>query len=198
MSDGGRPDQASSRRPHGQLISSDVPPAPDGSDRALGRLRRPDPAPVRGPAAGVPDLSTVGLLQRLLDGEPARPRPGLQLPSDEVRFQHASERRFARLLDFYGVAWEYEPDEYPIEWDEEGRPTTWFRPDFYVPAFNLYIEITTSQQRLVTRKNRKLRLLRQHHPEVRCKLFYQRDYLALLRKYGLDDELAEAEPDGER
>jgi hypothetical protein len=46
-------------------------------------------------------------------------------------------------------------------------------------------------QKLVTKKNRKVRLLRQHHPDVECKIFYQRDYLHLLVKYGLapvDDE----------
>lgn len=112
---------------------------------------------------------------------------GEALPSDRTNFQHASERRFARLLDFYGVAWEYEPDEFPIAWDDDGEPIAWFRPDFYLPAFDLHIEITTSQQRLVTKKNRKIRLLRAHHPKVRCKLFYQRDYLELVRRFGLDD-----------
>ncbi|MBW3577963.1 MAG: hypothetical protein KY462_09555 [Actinobacteria bacterium] len=172
----------------------DVPPAPDGSDRRVGDLREPDPAPVRGPAAGVPDLSELWLFGRLSGG----PRLGAadqRRPSDDVAFQHASEARFARLLDFYGLAWEYEPDAFPIEWDEDGSPTAWFRPDFYLPAFDLYIEITTSQQRLVTKKNRKLRLLREHHPAVRCKLFYQRDYLALVRRFGFDDHDGEDEPD---
>jgi hypothetical protein len=126
--------------------------------------------------------------------EPSRPRAvGESLPSDGVRFQHASERRFARILDFYRIAWEYEPHEFPIEWDDDGAPTAWFRPDFYLPAYDLHIEITTSQQRLVTKKNRKLRLLRQHYPEIRCKLFYQRDYLELVRRFGLDDDLTDGE-----
>ncbi len=174
----------------------------DGEDPAGKRdvrepllVRRPEPAPLRGPAAGVPAFGGAGLLERL---EAANPQPHSSekpLPSDEVRFQHDSERCFARLLDFYGVAWEYEPEEFPIGWDATGRATTWFRPDFYLPAFDLYIEITTSQQRLVTKKNRKLRLLREHHPHVRCKLFYQRDYLALVRKYGLGDDLELGEED---
>lgn len=169
-------------------------PTPDGPDRFV-VLRRPEPAPVRGPAAGVPDFGGAGLLERLVATGPQPRAPEAPLPSDSVRFQHVSERRFARLLDFYGVTWEYEPDEFPITWDARGRPRMWFRPDFYLPAFDLYIEITTSQQRLVTKKNRKLRLLREHHPHVRCKLFYQRDYLALVRKYGLDDDLEVKEED---
>jgi hypoxanthine phosphoribosyltransferase len=60
------------------------------------------------------------------------------------------------------------------------------RPDFLLPAYDLYIEITTLNQKLVTKKNRKVRRLRELHPEVNVKVFYQRDYLALLVKYGLE------------
>ena len=63
-----------------------------------------------------------------------------------------------------------------------------FRPDFYLPAHNLYIEITTLNQRLVTKKNRKVRRLRELHPDVNIKVLYQRDYLNLLVKFGLEDE----------
>lgn len=167
-------------------MSSQLPPAPDGSERFVGGLRRPDPPPVRGPAAGVPAYD-FGLAE-LIAGRRLQPG-GRELPSDRVRFQHASEWLFARMLDYYGVAWEYEPDAFPIAWDEDQQPTEWFRPDFYLPAFDTYIEITTSQQRLVTRKNRKLRLLRRHHPQVRCKLFYLRDVVALLERAGLDPDV---------
>ncbi|MDH3517574.1 MAG: hypothetical protein OEM66_01460 [Acidimicrobiia bacterium] len=42
-------------------------------------------------------------------------------------------------------------------------------------------------QKLVTKKNAKVRRLRQLHPEVNCKILYQRDYLHLVLKYGLED-----------
>jgi hypothetical protein len=90
------------------------------------------------------------------------------------------------LLDFYGVDWEYEPVEFTIEWDAGGKPAQGFRPDFYLPAHDLYIEITTLNQRLVTKKNRKVRRLRELHPEVQVKMLYQRDYLNLLVKFGLE------------
>ena len=109
-----------------------------------------------------------------------------ELASRGVRFAHNSERQFATLLDFYGVAWEYEPTEFTLEWDGEGNPAQGFRPDFYLPAYDLYIEITTLNQKLVTKKNRKLRRLRELHPDVKIKMFYQRDYLSLLVKYGLE------------
>jgi hypothetical protein len=107
-------------------------------------------------------------------------------PTDQIVFAHNSERQFARLLDFYRVEWEYEPTAFPIEWDGAGNPVQYFRPDFYLPGFDLYIEITTLNQRLVTRKNRKVRRLRERYPQVRIKVLYQRDYLSLLAKYGLE------------
>lgn len=180
---------AEARRPGPETSSGpeprpDAPAAPDGSDRRIGTLRRPSPPAVRGPGAGVPDVSFG--LSLFTHAPPDRLFP-VARPSDHVRFQHRSERQFAQLLDHYGIAWRYEPDEFPIGWDDDGQVNAAFRPDFYLPAFDTYIEITTSQQRLVTKKNRKLRLLREHHPEVRVKLFYQRDYLELARRFGIDD-----------
>ena len=61
-----------------------------------------------------------------------------------------------------------------------------FSPDFYLPAYDLYIEITTLNQKLVTKKNRKARRLVELHPEVNIRVLYQRDYLHLLVKYGLE------------
>ena len=109
------------------------------------------------------------------------------LKSDVVRFAHASERQFARLLDFYQIEWEYEPRSFDLEWDRAGNVTQRFTPDFYLPAYDLYIEITTMAQKLVTKKNRKVRRLRELYPGINCKIFYQRDYLSLVTKYGLED-----------
>jgi hypothetical protein len=104
-----------------------------------------------------------------------------------VEFAHESERQFARLLDFYDIEWEYEVQEFAVEWDDEGQAIKFFRPDFYLPGEGIFIEITTMNQKLVTKKNRKVRRLRELYPEVRCKIFYQRDYLHLLVKYGLEE-----------
>jgi len=114
-----------------------------------------------------------------------------------VRFAHNSERQFAKLLDFYNIAWEYEPRTFTLEWDGDGRPTQAFTPDFYLPAYDLYIEITTLNQKLVTKKNRKARRLREQYPEVEIRVLYQRDYLHLLVKYGLEQPSQLAEPGGE-
>ena len=105
----------------------------------------------------------------------------------ETEFAHNSERQFALLLDFYGVPWEYEQRSFPIAWDKEGNATQYFTPDFYLPDDDLFIEITTMNQKLVTKKNRKVRHLKELYPEVNCKVFYQRDYLNLVVKYGLEE-----------
>ncbi|MGH2701975.1 MAG: hypothetical protein ACRDJB_10905 [Actinomycetota bacterium] len=91
------------------------------------------------------------------------------------------------LLDFYLIEWRYEPTTFDIEWDRRGNPTQRFSPDFYLPEFDLYIEITTLNQKLVTKKNRKVRRLTSLYPDVRCRILYQRDYLNLLIKYGLEE-----------
>ena len=111
-----------------------------------------------------------------------------------MRFAHNSERQFAKLLDFYGIVWEYEPREFILERDRDGNPMQAFRPDFYLPSEDLFIEVTTLNQKLVTKKNRKVRRLQEMHPEIKIKIFYQRDYLNLLVKYGLEQpsQLAEA------
>ena len=110
------------------------------------------------------------------------------LKSDLVRFAHASERQFARLLDFYQIDWEYEPRSFDLEHDKQGNVIARFTPDFFLPQYDLYIEITTLNQKLVTKKNRKVRRLHEVHPEVKIKIFYQRDYLSLVTKYGLEDK----------
>ncbi len=115
---------------------------------------------------------------------PAAPGPGSPF-SPVTRFAHESEERFARILDFYGVAWEYEPVEFALGWDPSGRPTAGFRPDFWLPEPGLFVELTTLNQRLVTKKNGKVRRMSELYPDVRVTLLYQRDTLALLAKYGL-------------
>jgi hypothetical protein len=90
----------------------------------------------------------------------------------------------ARILDFYAVRWEYEPHTFPILWNLEGDVVESFSPDFYLPDLDLYLEMTTLRQKLVRKKNRKLRRLRELYPDLAIKLFYARDFRALMLKYG--------------
>jgi hypoxanthine phosphoribosyltransferase len=102
------------------------------------------------------------------------------------RFANEAELECAKLLDFYGVPWEYEPRMFVLERDDAGRVIEAFTPDFYLPEQDLYVEITVMKQSLVTRKNRKLRKLRRLYPDTRVKLFYRRDIERLAQRYRLE------------
>ncbi len=112
-------------------------------------------------------------------------QPEDRLRAADIDFAHPSERVAAEILDFYSIAWDYEPTTFPIEWDGDGNVIASFSPDFYLPDFDLYIELTTMSQKLVTKKNRKVRRLKELYPDVRIKIFYQRDFRNLLLKYGI-------------
>lgn len=105
---------------------------------------------------------------------------------DGPRFVNEAERECAKVLDFYGIPWEYEPVTFVLEEDDDGRVTEAFTPDFYLPEQELFLEITVMKQRLVTKKNRKLRKLRERYPDVHVKLFYKRDIERLAQRYRLD------------
>ena len=107
--------------------------------------------------------------------------------TEQTRFAHASEAELARILDYYGVSWEYEPRTFPILWNPDGKVVESFSPDFYLPELDLYVELTTLKQSLVRRKNRKLRRLRELYPDIKVKLFYGKDFRALMLKYGRFD-----------
>jgi cytidylate kinase len=107
-------------------------------------------------------------------------------------FANASEQMFANLLDFYRIAWEYEPRSFPVQYDRDGRVLEAFTPDFYLPEFDLYVELTTMKQSLVTKKNRKVRLLRELYPQINIQVFYQKDFENLIFKYGLAERPVEA------
>ncbi len=103
-----------------------------------------------------------------------------------MRFAHESERLFAELLDFYEVAWEYEPVEFVLAWRPDGSPLQAFRPDFFLSEHGIFLELTTLRQELVTVKNRKVRQLTELYPDVQVKVLYRRDIAALVGKYRLD------------
>jgi hypothetical protein len=102
------------------------------------------------------------------------------------RFANRAELECAKVLDYYGVPWEYEPRTFVLETDETGRVVEAFTPDFYLPEQDLYLEVTVMKQSLVTRKNRKLRKLRSRYPHVNAKLFYKRDLERLAARLSLD------------
>jgi hypothetical protein len=101
------------------------------------------------------------------------------------RLVNEVEVECARILDYYGVPWQYEPRTFVLEEDADGRVVEAFKPDFYLPQQDLYLEVTAMKQSLVTRKNRKLRKLQERYPDVKVKLFYKRDIERLAQRYKL-------------
>jgi hypothetical protein len=123
---------------------------------------------------------------------PSLPPPGFSHPAEEI---------FARILDFYGLRWQYEPTTFALEWDAAGNVVEAFTPDFYLPDQDLYIELTTLRPQLANKKNRKLRRLQELYPQVRIKLFKRREMRELMVKYGLEEQAGairgtEAQPRG--
>jgi hypothetical protein len=106
-------------------------------------------------------------------------------PLDDINFAHASERVAAEILDYYRINWLYEPKTFPLEWDGKGNVIVSFSPDFYLVDFDLYIELTTMSQKLVTKKNRKVRRLKELYPDVNIRIFYQKDFRRLLARFGI-------------
>jgi hypoxanthine phosphoribosyltransferase len=105
---------------------------------------------------------------------------------EKPRFANDVEVECAKLLDYYRVPWDYEPRTFVLEQAEDGTTVEAFKPDFYLPEQDLYLEVTVMKQSLVTRKNRKLRKLRELYPDVKVKLFYKRDIQRLAERYRLD------------
>ncbi|MBI4233076.1 MAG: hypoxanthine phosphoribosyltransferase [Chloroflexi bacterium] len=126
--------------------------------------------------------------------QPLPPPPHATARTQAPGFAHPSEAEFAGILNFYGLRWSYEPRSFPLRW-EDGKPVEMLTPDFYLPELDLYLELTTLKQSLVTEKNRKLRRLRELYPEIHIKLLYKRDYHRLLAKYGFGP-LAQADVRG--
>jgi hypothetical protein len=116
------------------------------------------------------------------------PRGGVG--AERKTFGHPSEQVFANLLDFYRIAWDYEPRSFPLQWDKDGKVSEAFTPDFYLPEFDLYVELTTMKQANVTKKNRKIRLLRAIYPHVNIQVFYQKDVQDLVMKYRRPEHMA--------
>ncbi|NLG26929.1 MAG: hypothetical protein GX557_03410 [Chloroflexi bacterium] len=121
-------------------------------------------------------MSTVALPQ---------PTANPPIPRKDIVFSHPSEEEFARVLDFYGIEWRYEPTTFPLEWDEQGAVTVAFSPDFYLVHQELYIELTTLRSRLMRIKHQKIRRMQALYPDVRVRLWSRSDFERFLERLGI-------------
>ena len=102
-------------------------------------------------------------------------------------FAHRSEAEFARILDFYGIRWQYEATAFPIARRDDGGVASTFSPDFYLPDFDLWVELTTIRQALMRQKRKKLQRFSALYPDIRIMLLGIRDLRSMLWKYGVSD-----------
>ena len=97
-------------------------------------------------------------------------------------FKNETEEEFARILDMYGIDWMYEPKIFPIEWESEGNVKMAFSPDFYLPRFDLYLELTTMEQKYVTKKNKKMKMVKELYPGTNIRIVYKKDFVELISR----------------
>lgn len=106
----------------------------------------------------------------------------------QVFFKHPSEEEFAKILDMHDIEWEYEPRTFPTQWDTEGNVTQAFSPDFYLPRFDSYIELTTMNQKYVSEKKKKVQLVKKLYPGTNINIVFKDDFNTLLKRFKLRDD----------
>lgn len=146
--------------------------------------------------AGLDIMESVNLIIHLLEMKKENPESLFKnlnqyeshiQNSQQIDFVHDSEKDFAEILNMYNIKWEYEPSEFPLEWDAEGNVSMGFRPDFYLPEFDTYIELTTMKQKYVTEKNKKVKMLQKLYPNININIVYKKDYHKLLNRFGINE-----------
>lgn len=109
-----------------------------------------------------------------------------------VVYKNPSEEEFAKILNLYELKWEYEPRTFPIKWDAEGNIIQAFSPDFYLPDFDTYIELTIMNQKYTSVKKKKVELLKKLYPGININIVFKEDYHNLIKRFstfgGADSE----------
>ena len=103
-----------------------------------------------------------------------------------IIFSHPSEVELAQVLDFFGIAWRYEPTTFPIAWDEQGNLKEAFTPDFYLVDQELYVELTTLRAKLMRVKHRKIKRMAELYPDINVRLWSRSDFMGFMRRFGLN------------
>tara|TARA_B100000427_G_scaffold227774_1_gene191212 strand:- start:301 stop:633 length:333 start_codon:yes stop_codon:yes gene_type:complete len=98
-----------------------------------------------------------------------------------MKFAHPSEQLFTEHLDLFDIPWIYEPTSFPLKWGS-GAIKKMFTPDFYLPTLKTYIEITTMNQKLITKKSNKIKLASKLYPDKTFKLINEKEFYNFLNK----------------
>jgi len=115
----------------------------------------------------------------VIGGEPTSPKAsrgkaGIRKDiSDKIYFHSRWEANFARLQNYLGVKWEYEPKTFDL-----GSQN--YTPDFYLPKTDTYIEVKNFLWKYSKIRDEKFRKL---YPDIKLQLLLKEDYLKLESKY---------------
>lgn len=104
---------------------------------------------------------------------------------EPIHFKNASEEEFAKILNMYNLEWSYEPRTFPIAWDAEGNITQAFSPDFYLPRFDTYLELTVMNQKYTATKKKKAQLLRKLYPGINIRIVFKEDFHTLIQRLSM-------------
>ena len=96
-----------------------------------------------------------------------------------MKFAHYSEKLFSEHLELFNITWIYEPRSFPLKWGS-GSIKMMFTPDFYLPDYDIYIEITTMNQKLITKKQKKIKLAKKLYPQYNFKLINESKFYNFL------------------
>lgn len=141
---------------------------------------------------GIELEQALSIVSNLVDFKKESPRAlnekkvEVEKEKKDYDFAHPSEKEFAKILDMHNIKWEYEPTEFPLEWDAEGNISMGFRPDFYLTEYDTYIELTTMKRKYVTEKNKKVKLLKKTYPHINVKIVYKKDFHTLVEKFNFN------------
>ncbi|HSP56648.1 MAG TPA: phosphoribosyltransferase family protein, partial [Dehalococcoidia bacterium] len=178
------------RKPTQRIASQPAPTPARAPTRAQREAPAARPRPVAARKQKAPQRAVAVRKQKI----PVTGAPTENVPAP---FAHNAEYEFARILDFYGIDWQYEPRTFPLRW-ERGHVSEAFTPDFFLTDLNLYVELTTLKSGLTAEKNRKMRLIKEMYPGTNIIMLKKHDYLRLLAKYGYGTLSPDEAPDIDR
>jgi len=104
----------------------------------------------------------------------ARGKAGIRKDiSKTIYFYSRWEANIARLFNYLDINWVHQPRIFDL-----GSQN--YTPDFYLPAYNLYVEVKNFLWEYSKIRDRKFREL---YPDAKLALLLKKDYLKLENKY---------------
>lgn len=98
------------------------------------------------------------------------------------KFAHELEERFAEILDYFELEYEYEPTTFILKTTANGEIKQGFTPDFFIPEHNIYVEITAMNGSSCNKKRRKIEAIDELYG-IKAILFHRKRIEDILTKF---------------